>query len=226
MSTAAALGALRVIIGGDTSELDKSLQGSQSSIAAWAKGVGLGLAAVAVAVAGVATAFGMSVKAQIDVADQLNKTSQKAGLTTQELSRLSYAADLSDVSSETLGKSMTKLSKTLVGAANDGASPAAQAFQQMGVAVRNQDGTLRSSSAVLADVAEKFAGYKDGAAKTALATELFGKAGAQLIPLLNQGRDGLQQAGDEAERFGLVLDKKTTMAAEAFNDNLRRLEKS
>jgi hypothetical protein len=150
--------------------------------------------------------------------------SQSSGVAVEELSKLKYAAELSDVSSEALGKSMGKLSKAMVAAATEGASPAAQAFAAMGIAVKNQDGTLRSSSDVLSDIAGKFAGYKDGAEKTSLAIQLFGKAGAAMIPLLNQGKDGLQEAADEAEKFGLVLDKKTALAAEAFNDNLKRMD--
>ena len=76
---------------------------------------------------------------------------------------------------------------------------------------------------MLADIAEKFRYYEDGAAKTALAIALFGKAGAAMIPLLNQGREGLKEAGDEAQRFGIVIDKETGAAAEAFNDNLKRM---
>ena len=180
--------------------------------------------AVTAAVTAAAASIGVAIKGAIDNADKMNKVSQSAGLTVEELSKLKYAADLSDVSMETLGKSLGKLSKAMVAAGSDSASQAGRAFTAMGVAVKNQDGTLRSSSDVLKDIAEKFAGYKDGAEKTSLAIALFGKAGAGMIPLLNQGRIGLEEAGAEAEKFGLVLDKKTTMAAEAFNDNLKRMD--
>lgn len=226
MSASGTVGALRIILGGDTSELDKALKGSQSSIASWSTGLKVGMLALAAAITGAAAAAGVAISHAIDNADQLNKMSQKTGLTTEELSKLSYAAQLADVSQEALGKSMGKLSKAMIGAVNDGASPAAQAFREMGVSLRDQaTGNIRSASDVLGDVAAKFVNYRDGAAKTALAIELFGKAGAAMIPLLNQGRDGLQQAADEAERFGIVIDKKTAVAAENFNDNLKRLDK-
>lgn len=218
------IGQLKVILGGDTSGLDKSLVESQSKLAAFGSKLALGFAAVAAAATAAAAAVTSQVHSAIESADKLNKMSQSTGISTEELSKLKYAADLSDVSTETLGKSVGKLSKAMASAASEGAGPAASAFSAMGVAVKNQDGTLRSSSDVLKDVADKFAFYKDGAEKTNLAIQIFGKSGAALIPLLNQGRDGLQQAGDEAERFGLVLDKKTTMAAEAFNDNLKKMD--
>lgn len=218
------IGQLRIILGGDTSELDKSLADSQGKLAAFGGKLAIGFAAVAAAATAAAAAVTSQVHSAIEAADQLNKMSQKSGLTTEELSKLKYAADLSDVSTETLGKSMGKLSKALVAASTEGASPAANAFNAMGIAVKNNDGTLRSSADVIKDLADKFAFYKDGAEKTNLAIQIFGKSGASLIPLLNQGRDALEEAGNEAQKFGLVLDKKTTMAAEAFNDNLKRMD--
>ncbi|WP_439363078.1 hypothetical protein ACNJYD_19815 [Bradyrhizobium sp. DASA03005] len=218
------IGQLRVILGGDTSSLDKSLSESQSKLAGFGSKLALGFAAAAAAATAAAVAVTSQVHSAIEAADQLNKMSQSTGLSTEELSKLKYAADLSDVSTEALGKSMGKLSKAMVAAATEGASPAANAFNAMGVSVKNNDGTLRSSSDVIKDVADKFAFYRDGAEKTNLAIQIFGKSGAALIPLLNQGRDGLEQAGEEAAKFGLVLDKKTTMAAEAFNDNLKRMD--
>lgn len=223
---ASVLGTLRVILGGDNSGLDKSVKDSQSRLTSFGAAAGLAMAAVVAATVSAGAALGVMGKHAIDNADQVNKLSQSAGLSVQEFSKLKYAADLADVSTETLGKSMGKLSKAMASAASDGAGPAAQAFNAMGVAVKNQDGTLRSSSEVLADIATKFAGYRDGAAKTALAMEIFGKSGAAMIPLLNGGRDALKESADEAERFGVVLDKETTQAAENFNDNLTRMSRA
>jgi hypothetical protein len=225
MAGSSVIGALRVVLGADTAALDKGLKQSQAGLSVFGTAVAAGMAAVAASVAAAAIQITGSVKSVIDNADKMNKISQSTGLTVEALSKLSYAAELADISGETLGKSMGKLSKAITAAANDGASPAGQAFQQMGVAVRNQDGTMRSSADVLSDIAGKFETYRDGAAKTALAIALFGKAGAAMIPLLNQGAAGLKENADEAQRYGLVLDTKTTMAAEAFNDNLKRMDK-
>jgi hypothetical protein len=226
MAGNAVIGALRVVLGIDTASLDKGLKDSQSGLASFAKQVSAIAGGISLekALEGMVAAMVGAIKHAFLAGEELNKLSQSAGVTVEEFAKLKYAAELSDVSTESLGKSMGKLSKAMVAAATEGASPAAQAFTAMGIAVKNQDGTLRSGSDVLKDIAEKFTGYKDGAEKTALAVALFGKAGAGMIPLLNQGRDGLQEAGDEAEKFGLVLDKKTTMAAEAFNDNLKRMD--
>lgn len=223
--TDSVIGALRVVLGADTAALDKGLSDSQIKLAAFAGAVGGIAAGMAGEFLKAAKSIGSSITDVIDSADKLNKLSQQTGMTTEELSKLSYAAGLADVPMEALTKSVTKLSKAMVDAAGDGASQAGRAFTAMGVTVKNvSDGSLRPSADVLADIADKFAGYKDGAEKTSLAVALFGKAGAAMIPLLNEGRDGLQELGDEAQKYGLVLDKQTTAAAEAFNDNLRKMD--
>ncbi|MET4315876.1 phage tail tape measure protein [Bradyrhizobium sp. RT4b] len=142
----------------------------------------------------------------------------------EQLSALAYAADLSDVSFDALSKSVGKLSKNMTEAAAKPTGDAANAFRALGISVTDSNGKLKSSDDVLGDVADKFSGLKDGAGKTAVSMALFGKTGADLIPMLNDGRDGLKEMKDEAEKFGLIIDSKTGKAAEDFNDNLTRLK--
>lgn len=178
----------------------------------------------AVAAIGAATAkLAADFKGAIDTGDQLNKLSQKTGIAVEKLSELAYAGDLADVNLESLATGVKKLSVNMAEAATNTNSKAAEAFKALGVAVKDANGNLRSSDEVMADIAEQFANMKDGAGKTALAVALFGKAGADLIPLLNQGGRGLAEMADEAKKLGLVMTGDTAKAAEEFNDNLRKL---
>ncbi|MBE2260636.1 MAG: phage tail tape measure protein, partial [Rhodobacteraceae bacterium] len=79
------------------------------------------------------------------------------------------------------------------------------------------------SGDVLNDIADRFAGYEDSAAKAALAQAIFGRSGADLIPLLNAGSQGLKEMGDEASRLGVVISTETAQAAERFNDQMTRV---
>lgn len=164
-------------------------------------------------------------KKAIDAADDLSKAAQKAGVTTEALSRLKYAADFSDVSLEQLSGGLQKLSKNMADVASGKGGSAATAFSALGIAVKETDGTLRASDEVLADVAERFSHLQDGSTKTALAIQLFGRAGADLIPLLNEGKDGLAAMADESDRLGLTVSTKTGLAAEQFNDTLTKVGK-
>lgn len=223
MSSASVIGALRVILGADTAGLDKGLKDSQVGLAAFGTTVAAGMAAAAAAVAAAGVAIGVAMKSTIDDMDNLSKTSAKLGVPIEQLSALAYAGELSDVSFEALSKSAAKLSKNLVDAAAKPTGDAANAFRALGISVLDSNGKLKSSDEVLGDVADRFEGLKDGSGKTAAAMAIFGKTGADLIPLLNGGRDGLKEMTDEAAKFGLIIDGQTGKAAEDFNDNLTRL---
>lgn len=170
------------------------------------------------ALAAGATAFAYSMKKFVDDADNLGKAAQRLGVTTEELSKLRYAADLSGISFEQLEANINKLNR----AAND----QNKVFTEMGISLRDSAGGLKSADELLGDVAEKFAAYEDGAMKSAVAQELFGKSGAAMIPLLNEGRDGLEEMKDEAAKLGIVITSKTAKSAEVLNDNITRLNKS
>lgn len=184
------------------------------------KGMLAGLG-VSLSVAG----FAAMIKSAIDAADQLNKLSQKIGISVEALSTLRFAAQLSDVSLETLQKGIKALSQNIA-EANTGIGDGAQVFDALGISVRNADGSMKSTEAVLLQVADVFANLEDGAVKTALAVKLFGKSGMDMIPFLNQGAAGITQLTAEAERLGLKLTTETARSAEAFNDNLTALKAS
>lgn len=184
------------------------------------KGLLAGLG-VSLSVAGFAT----MIKSAIDAADHLNKLSQKIGISVEALSTLRFAAQLSDVSLETLQKGIKGLSQNIT-EANTGIGDGAQVFEALGVSVKNADGSMKSTEAVLLQVADVFANLEDGAVKTALAVKLFGKSGMDMIPFLNQGAAGINQLTAEAERLGLKLTTETARSAEAFNDNLTALKAS
>lgn len=163
------------------------------------------------------------VKQQIDFADNLNKSAQRTGVAVEQLSALGHAAELSDVSFGSLETGLQRFNRTMF-EAGTGSKAQAAAFNEIGVSVKNVDGRLRPTIDVLGDVADIFAQMPNSAEKTARAIELFGRAGADLIPLLNAGKAGLQGFADEAERLGLIISSETAQRAEEFNDNLTRLK--
>lgn len=75
----------------------------------------------------------------------------------------------------------------------------------LGVTVQNAAGQYLPMSQILPDLAEKFAAMPNGVEKTALATKLFGRSGAELLPFLNKGREGIAALAAESDRFGMTL---------------------
>ncbi|MEW5771066.1 MAG: phage tail protein [Pseudomonadota bacterium] len=163
------------------------------------------------------------VKSAIDTGDALDEMSQRVGISVETLSVWRPAAEQSGVSGESFEKGLRKLSTTMLEAAT-GSEEAARNFAAVGVAFKNQDGTLRGTDQVLLDLAERFKAMPDGAQKTALAVQLFGKAGAELIPFLNQGRDGIEELSAEMQALGVQMSGETAAQAGEFNDALDKLK--
>lgn len=223
MAGSAKIGALHVALGIDTAQFSAGLNKAQGSLGSFGKHAGVAFAAVAAAGVAAAGALALAVKNAADHADNLSKTAQKIGVTTEALSRLEWAAKLSDVSLEQLSGGLTRLSKNMMDVATGSTGPAAIAFEALGIRVTDAAGQLRASDQVFADVAEKFARMEDGATKTAIAVALFGRAGAEMIPLLNAGKQGLADMAAESDRLGQTISTETGKAAEEFNDSLTRL---
>lgn len=161
-------------------------------------------------------------KASANVGDELNKASQKTGVAVETLSGLRFAADLSDVSMEQLSTSMGKLARAQQDAAT-GSTTARTTFQALGVTYKEADGTLRPLNDVMLDAADKLAQMEDETKRAALAQEMFGKSGMQMLPLLNQGSAAIRAQMEEAKALGVVWTTDAAQGAEAFNDSLTRL---
>lgn len=174
------------------------------------------------AIAGLTFGLTRLVTPVAEAGEELNKLAQKTGVSVEALSALRYAAELSDVSSESLTKALRKLSVALFDAKLGGEEGGA-ALKALGVKATESNGQIRATEEVLLDLAEKFAAMPDSAEKAALAVRIFGRGGLELIPMLNQGRSGIAELMDEAKRLGLVLSGSAARAAEEFNDNLKRL---
>ncbi len=202
---------IEVRFSGDTTPLERSVGRAQGAISSFAKTAAASLAG-ALSV-GVFVAAG---KAAINYADNIGKMAQKIGMTTEELSKLNYAAKLSDVSIQELQGGLQLLSKNM--------EAGSEGLAALGISATTASGELRSTNEVMQDVAEAFAGMEDGAGKTALAMNIFGRSGANLIPLLNSGRRGLADMASEAKSLGVVISQDAAKAAERFNDNMTRLQ--
>jgi hypothetical protein len=225
MAGNATIGALRVILGADSAALEKGLKDASASLSSFAKSVQTAGVAIGGSLGALMGGVALGIRMTINEADKMGKMAQSIGVPVEELSKLKHAADLSDVSLESLGKSMGRLSKSMMGIAGGKQDDVSQTFNALGISVKNADGSLKSASQVMTEVAGRFGNMEDGAGKTAIAMRLFGRSGAELIPMLNAGKTGLQEMMQEAEALGIVVDTKTAKSAEAFNDNLTRMGK-
>lgn len=173
--------------------------------------------------AGIAVGIVAVGKHALETMDRTAKMSRQFGVSVEELSRLDHAASLSGVATEQLGASMLLLSRNMY-MARRGAVVQKEAFENLGIQVKDSSGKLRSAHDVLLDLAEKFQSMPDGAEKTAAAIAVMGTQGAKMVPLLDEGRDGIVKLEKEAERLGIAIDTSTAEAAEQFSDNMSRMK--
>ncbi len=178
-----------------------------------AKGVG-GLMGALLPVGAVAGLTAIA-KGSIDAADNLNDMSQRTGVAVESLSRFGQAAQDSGSSIEGVAKGMGQLAKRIT----DPSSAASKALFGIGVATRDAQGKVRSLDAVMLEISDRFAKMPDGAEKSALAMQLFGKSGVELIPMLNQGRAALEQ-------YQATISGDMAKSADEFNDSLNAIGRS
>jgi hypothetical protein len=178
------------------------------------KGAVAGLGA---ALAGSAIVGGLAavVKQGIDAGDALNRMQIITGISATTLTGIANQAKLADVEMETLTKGLNKLNVNLAKAAN-GNKDVAQKFKDLGVNVKDAKGNIEPTDVVLKKLANRFADMPDGAQKAAAAVALFGKSGADLIPLLNDGAAAMEKftykvSDDFAARSDLFNDTVTTL---------------
>jgi len=221
----ATVAALKFVMGADTAEFERSMKGVEDAMKrAAATGATVGTV-IGNALVGAFHSLKESVHKALEAADRMDELSEMIGTSTEKLSALKLAADLNGVSMEALTTNMGKLGKAMTESVSDPASTAARTFAAMGISATDASGKLRPINDVFTDIANKFAGYQDGAAKVTLATNLFGRAGVQMIPILNMGAAGLAQMGDEARRLGLTVETETGKKAAAFNDTMTKLSR-
>lgn len=197
-------------------KVDRQATGLQSTfgrLRGLAGGVGGALGAL-VPAAGLA-GLGALAKKSIDAADNLNDLRQQTGVGVETLSKFGAAAEDSGSSLDEVAKAMGRLSKGIV----DPASKTSEALKSIGISSTDASGKVRSVDQIMLDLAAKFATMPDGAQKTALAMQLFGKSGASLIPMLNQGRDALSQ-------YQATMTGEGAAAADQFNDSLNAIARS
>ena len=164
-------------------------------------------------------------KSTADYGNIAAKTGRSVGMDAESFQKLAYAAKYAGVDQQKLAASMGKLNKNIVAAAS-GSKTAQQTFKDLGINLKDSAGNLRAPNEILADIADVFKDTKNGAGKTALAYELLGKSGADMISLLNGGSEGIAAMGKEAEEAGMVISNDAAKACEDFCDNLDRVKDS
>jgi hypothetical protein len=208
------IGALRVNLGLDAAQFTRGVNQAQSRMQRF----GRQMQGIGAAISVVGTGVALAVRGQINAADELAKSALRIGIPVEALSQLQHAAELSDVSLSDLQGSMQRMSRAMV--------EDSQSFTAVGIAVRDASGEMRPVMDVFQDVADRLAAMPEGVERTALAMDLMGRSGANMMPLMAGGAAAIREMMDEADRLGLTISGETAAAAQQFNDNILRLQRT
>jgi len=149
-------------------------------------------------------------------ADELATLSKQTGISTEELQKMKYAADLIDVDTDTIVGGMKKLKK----AVGDGNG----AFEELGVKTTKANGEFRDMTDIFYDTVKALSEIPNETERDIKAMDLFGKSADELAGVIDDGGLALKQLGEEAENMGLIIPQETIDKANEFNDAIDQIK--
>lgn len=182
------------IVGSSMKSIEKSVDLAKNALGALGIGLSVG-------------AFINLVHSTIEAADAMNDLSQRVGIAVADLAKYELAAAQSGTTMEALAKGIKGVSTNML--------EHGDALKAAGITATTADGAMQQ----LADV---FSNMPDGMEKTALAVKLFGKAGMDLIPMLNNGSTGLEEAALKSAKYAAQM-AILAPASDRFNDSMAEI---
>lgn len=204
---------------GDISKLDGGftvLKGTMANLAAdAAKGLISGIKKIG------STAVD-TYKEITQVGDEIDKESQKLQISAELYQKLSYAMDKSGSSISDVSKGIKNITSELAKVQN-GTEGAGKQFDELGISLKNTDGTMKDAETVLMETIDVLADMDDEIARNKAANDIFSKSYSELLPLLNEGSDGIHALMQEAEDYGMVMSDDAVKASADYDDSLTKL---
>ncbi len=182
-----------------------------------------GLAALTVALG--AVGLSQFVLDATEAGDALEELSHKTGIAVEDLSEWKTTLEVNNISLDGFATSIARLSKNLV-EAQDATSNAGQLFKQLNIETKDSEGNIRNASDVMKDLADRFSTSANDANKVTISMELLGRSGRDMIPMLNDGREKLEEFDKAGKDFGRDWNLEQATQAAEFNDNLNLLSQA
>ena len=182
-------------------------------------GVGKAALGATVAVAAMGTAIAVLAKQSFDFADAIGKVATRTGLATSTVQAFQIAAIESGSTFEIANKSLEKFTRS-VGDAQRGLKTQADIFRDLGVSITDANGDTKDMDTLLREVADGMSKLGSQSEKATAAANLFGRAGIQIVDVLDNGADAFDAYIQKAQAYGLILDEEGIRKSEKFNDTL------
>jgi len=206
----------------DTEKTGSKLRTTLGTVSKVAGATVTAIAGAATSAVGSITSFASSSATAMDTID---KQSQKMGISAEGYQEWAHALDLSGASVDSLQTSMRTLSSVMT-QADDESKDSSKYLAQLGVAVEDTEGNMRSTEDVMNDVILALADMEEGAERTTIASKLLGRSATELGPLFNAGSDAIKDMKQEAHDLGLVMSNDAVKGGAKLNDTLTNLKGS
>gem|GEM_PF-2020708 len=187
----------------DLASMKREVAGQSGTWKSWGSNVKGALNAGSIAFAAVGLAVAKSVSTYQAYGKEIKTVMRLTGATSEVASTLTGQWRLSGVAAEKGAAGMKFLSKAMYAARSEG-SAQAKVFDTLGISLKDSNGKWIDSATILTQVRDKMAGMKDATARTALAVQLFGKGGAELLPWLTKSNEEIAKQTGLLKSLGLV----------------------
>lgn len=186
----------------------------------FAIGASAGLAGLGSKLAKEALAWNLSVKKMQSLT---GATAEQASTFLSVANYMGVATDVSTVAFAKFAKAVSNAQDKMQVASAEG-KLATDMFSRLGVSIDQIEG--KNTLEVFKIIQDRLRNMKDGAEKTRVEMELFGKTGYQLHGMLNMSADAMKQVEDRARAMGLIIDDEAARKSAAFNRQLKDMEQT
>ncbi len=176
--------------------------------------------AEAVGVAFTIDSFKNWVEGEAELGEQTERTAAKLGITAQQASELSGMAVLTGTSFEGLERAFERLQPQLA-QAETGSGRVAAALNALGISAK--EFAALPIPQQIERAAEAFSHFADGPTKTAAAMALLGRAGAEMLPFLDRGKEGIEELGTIMSRTGAVMTNEMAASFAGTKEDLNEM---
>ena len=222
---------LKVVITAETDKFKKAMKETTTTMGrvkkATAKASKVAAKAaktIAVGVTAGAVALGALVLKSAAATDNIDKMSQQIGMSKKGYQEWSYILSQNGMEVDSLKMGMKTLS-TQITQSIKGTGAGAEAFEKLGISVKDSSGKVKSQETIFNESVTALQGMKDGTEKAALAQQLFGRSGMELMPLLNGTADSVEDLKKKANDLGMVLSDDAIKAGVEFTDQLDTMKR-
>lgn len=163
----------------------------------------------------------MSVKTYAEMGDEVQKMALRTKWSTESLSELRHVAEISGTELTAFEKGTRKMSKSIIDAA-DGLETYLRDFEKLGLNV-NELKEMKPEDAFW-EIAFALSEMENDIEQSAVALNVFGRQGTQLLPMLAQGAEGIAELRQEAHELGIVFDQEAANKAAEFTDEMNNMK--